>query len=114
MCYIRKTELGQLLPWYDGHRDLNFQEAIRDRQLGKGCVYLAPNPFQTLYLLLSAWDVCLAVTGDIFGITGDWDVLSSCRQEPRLLLTILRHIGKHLLAKTNVVTQVQRMTSAIL
>lgn len=114
MCYIRKTELGQLLPWYDGHRDLNFQEAIRDRQLGNGCVYLAPNPFQTLYLLLSAWDVCLAVTGDIFGITGDWDVLSSCRQEPCLLLTILRHIGKHLLAKTNVVTQEQKMTSAIL
>lgn len=49
----RESELGQLLPWCDGHRDLNFQEVIRDRQLGKGCVYLAPNPCQTLYLLLS-------------------------------------------------------------
>lgn len=114
MCYRRETELGQPLPWYDGHRDLNFQEAIGDRQLGKGCVYLAPNPCQTLYLLLSAWDICLAVTEDILGVTGDWDVLSSSRQEPCLLLIIIRHTGKHLLAKTNAVTQEQRVTSAIL
>lgn len=96
MCYRRETELGQLLPWYDGHRDLNFQEVIRDRQLRKGCVYLAPNPCQTLYLLLSAWDVCLSVSEDILGITEDRGVLSSCRLEPCLLLIILRHIGKHL------------------
>lgn len=116
MCYRRKTELGRLLPWCDGHRDLNFQEVIRNRQLGKGCVYLAPNPCQTLHGL-SAFISMGRLPGSVWRYFRYlWGLGCAVILQTGAMPAVdfPKTHRKAPLAETNVVTQEQKMTSVVL